>query len=150
MVCMPFISTRRCKIRQLVLFYYTGIRHWVHTATVWDIGIKIWICSTRLTWWKVPLGCDIIETNHAALLRCFFTPSDVKSASYRTLETNIQPPEIERKDLVRSASDILLDVWLFVSQRQNKFDRPWMSNSSTNQVVFHGVPNNARSFPVSQ
>jgi len=50
---------------------------------------------------------------------------------------------MEWKGLVRSTSDALSDVRPFVSQRQNE------SDSSTNQIVFHGWPSNVHSFPVS-
>jgi len=57
------------------------------------------------------------------------------------------PLEMERKGLVQSALDV--GVRPFVSQRQNEADLPQTSNSSTNQMVFHGVPSNVHSFSVS-
>jgi len=57
-------------------------------------------------------------------LMALFIPLDFRSASNRTLKTDVRP---------------------FLSQRHNEFD----VDSSTNQMVFHGLPSNVHSFPVS-
>jgi len=81
----------------------------------------------------------------------FFTPSGVQSTSDRTPDgvTGIRPPRDGVKDLVWSASDPLSDVWTFVSQRQNESHRPRMSDSSTNQMVFHRLLSDVHSSPAS-
>jgi len=62
----------------------------------------------------------------------------------RRLRRASDPPKMEWKGLIRSASGTQASV----SQRQNKSDRPRTSDSSTNQIVFHGLPSNVHSFPV--
>jgi len=60
------------------------------------------------------------------------------------VKTGIRPPKMEYKYLIQSALDAPSDFWAFVSQRQtNASDLPRTSDSSTNQIVFHGLPSNA-------
>jgi len=91
---------------------------------------------------RAELGVDL-RRFHSSL--CFWSTSD------RTLETDLQPPKcVECESLVRSASDTPSDVRAFASLKQNSSDDlPRTFDSSTNEIVFHGLPSKAYSFPVS-
>jgi len=58
------------------------------------------------------------------------------------LETDVRPPRngVERPRPLTQTSEA--DWTDFTSQRQNESDRPQTSDSSTNQMVFHGLPSN--------
>ena len=79
---------------------------------------------------------NTLKILNAGVLRRFFTPSSVRSASNRTLETDGLPPKMGWKSVVGSASDVLSDVRPFVSQRQNGYDQPIKWSSTEYLAMF--------------